>query len=177
MLAFRDGVTRLPDRDLLEEMLLAQIECARRDRMRFGVLYADVEDFRRVNLVLSRAAGDDLLRLIGARMRGALRSSDVVARVARDEFAAIVRGTGDGAAILVAEKVRRACGGWYKARGREYPVRVSVGSSVYPHDGETADALIGRAENAMYLIKAADRRMAGLLTPHAGSEYVLPIVE
>lgn len=177
MLAFRDGVTRLPSRDLLEEMLLAQIECSRRDRTRFGVLYADVEQFGRVNLALGRAAGDELLRLIGERMRAAVRASDVVARIARDEFAAVVRGAGDAAAILVAEKVRRACGGWYEARGREHPVRVSVGSSVYPHDGETPDALLRRAESAMYLIKAADRRVAGLLARRVGSEYLLPIVE
>jgi diguanylate cyclase (GGDEF)-like protein len=177
VLAFRDGITRLPSRDLLEEMLLAQIECARRDCTRFGVLYADVEHFSRVNLTLGRAAGDGLLRLIGDRIRGALRACDVVARIARDEFAVIVRGTGDVAAILVAEKARRACGGWYIAEGRECPVHVSVGTSVYPCDGETADALLRRAETAMYLIKATDRRIEGLIARRAGSEYVLPIVE
>jgi diguanylate cyclase (GGDEF)-like protein len=177
VLAFRDGVTCLPSRDLLEEMLLGRIECARRDRTHFGVLYADVDRFHRVNLTLGRAGGDDLLRLSGARMCAALRASDVVARVARDEFAAVVRETGDTAAILVAEKLRRACAGWYRAEGTEHPVRVSVGSSVYPCDGETADALMRRAETAMYSIKAADRRIAGLPARRVGSEYVLPIVE
>ena len=177
MLAFRDGVTGLPTRDLVEEMLLAEIACARRERAHFALLYADVESFSRVNLLAGRGGGDALLRLAGERMRTALRACDVVGRIARDEFAVIVRAAGDTAAILVAEKLRRACRGWYRAGSREHPVRVSVGSSVFPFDGDTVEALFGRAEASMHLIRAADRRVPGLAGRPAGSEYVLPIVE
>jgi diguanylate cyclase (GGDEF)-like protein len=173
VLAFRDGVTGLPSRDLLEELLLAQIACARRDGGTFGLLYADVEQFGHANALLGRDGADMLLRLVGERIRVTLRASDVVARIARDEFAAIVRDAGDTAAILVAEKVRRACVGWYAAGGREHPVGVSVGSSVYPADGDTVGALFSRAEAAMSLIRAADRRISGLTTRRAGAEYVL----
>jgi diguanylate cyclase (GGDEF)-like protein len=110
-------------------------------------------------------------------MCAALRACDVVGRIARDEFAVIVRGTGDAAAIFVAEKLRRACGGWFQAGGREYPVRVSVGSSVYPYDGEAPEALFRRAEASMSLIRGADRRIPGLFARRSGPEYVLPIVE
>ena len=177
MLAFRDGVTGLAGRDLIEEMLLREIACARRDRARFGLLYADVDDFKQVNPLLGRAGGDALLRLAGERMRAAMRACDVVARIARDEFAAIARGAGDAATILVSEKLRRACAGWYVAAGREHAVRVSFGWSVYPYDGETVDALFRRAEASMQLMRAADRRVSGLRTRRVGSEYVLPIVE
>ena len=105
-----------------------------------------------------------------------MRECDVVARIARDEFAAVVRGTGDAAAIMVAEKLRRACSGWYVAGAREHPVRVSFGSSVYPFDGESVEALFRRAEASMQFMRDADQR-AGLHARRAGSEYVLPIVE
>src|SRR5687768_16929221 len=100
-------------------MLLQGIECARRDRTCLGLLYADLDDFGQANELLGRGPADALLRLAGERMRSAVRACDVVGRIARDEFAVIVRGTGDAAAILVAEKLRTACAGWYLAGGRE----------------------------------------------------------
>ena len=175
MLAFRDGVTGLPSRDLLEEMLLHEIECARRERTCLGLLYADIDNFKATNQLLGRPPADALLRLAGERMRAALRACDVVGRVARDEFAVIARGTGDAAAILVAEKVRAACTGWYQAGGREHALRVSVGSSVFPHDGETVDALFRRAEASMLFMRGPDRAASAMR--RLGSEYVLPIVE
>ena len=156
-------------------MLLHGIECARRERTSLGLLYADLDRFGQVNQLLGRGRGDALLRLAGERMRAAIRACDVVGRIARDEFAVIVRGTGDAAAILVAEKVRTACAGWYLAGGREHPLRASVGSAVFPHDGETVDALFRHAEAAMQFMRGPDR--AAAITRRLGPEYVLPIVE
>ena len=173
MLALRDSVTGLGSRELFEEFLLVQIALARRQRARFGLIYADVEQLDRVNALLGRDGGDALLRLVTARVRAALRASDPLARVGADELAAILPEVGDYGAILVAEKVRRACVGWYEAKGAQHALRVTVGSSVYPDEGDTTAALMRRAEAAMYRIKVGDRQIFGLPGRCSGDEYVL----
>jgi diguanylate cyclase (GGDEF)-like protein len=170
---FRDAVTGLPSRALLEELLLAEIPAARRQRLGFALLYVDIEHFNCVNLVLDRAAGDELLRRIAQRMRGALRASDTLARVGSDEFAVLLPEVAADSAILLGEKLRRVCSGWYAADEKQYIVRVSVGSSVFPGEGETPDDLLRRAEAAMYRFKAADREIFGLLASPVGSEYLI----
>jgi diguanylate cyclase (GGDEF)-like protein len=173
VLALRDSVTGLGGFDLFEEFLLVQIALARRRRTAFGLIYADVEQLDRVNRLLGWEAGDELLRLFAARMRVALRASDPLARVGPDELAAILPDAGDHASIAVAEKVRRECTGWYVAQGAQHPFRVTVGSSVYPVDGNTVEALLRRAEAATYRMKVADRQIFGLLGRCTGREYVL----
>ena len=173
MLKLRDSVTGLGGRELFEEFLLVQIALARRQRVPFGLIHADVEQLDRVNQLLGSDAGDELLRLVAARMRAALRASDPLARIGPDEFAAILPDAGDHASIVVAEKARRACSGWYVSHGVQYPVRVTVGSSVFPAEGDSVDALMRRAEAATYRMKVADRQIFGLLGRCTGAEYVL----
>lgn len=180
MLALRDNVTGLAGRELFEEFLLVHVALARRRRMPFGLVHADVEQLDHVNRLLGHEAGDELLRLVGMRMRLALRASDMLARADSDEFAALLPDTGDHGSIVVAEKVRRACAGWYMARSLQYPLRVTIGSSVFPADGDTAEALLRRAEAATYHLKVADRQVFGPSTASprrsgrcTGAEYVL----
>ncbi|MDB5903477.1 MAG: hypothetical protein JWM26_2355 [Betaproteobacteria bacterium] len=167
----RDRVTGLPNRGLLDEALLTHIAAARRERNVLAVLYTDVEQFNCVNLVLDRDAGDALLRMIAERMRQSLRQSDTVARVGGDEFAVIMPRVADPTTVVMAEKLRRACSGWYEAQGKQHSVHVSVGSSVYPADGETVEELLRAAEASMYRIKAAGRQIYGLLAPCVGVRY------
>ncbi|HEX2828940.1 MAG TPA: GGDEF domain-containing protein [Burkholderiales bacterium] len=173
MLDFRDSVTGLGGRELLEEFLLFHVALARRRRTPLGLIYADVEQLDRVNRLLGRDAGDALLRLVVVRMRAALRASDPLVRAGPDEFAALLPDAGDFGAIVVTEKVRRACAGWYIAQGAQQPLRVTVGSSVFPADGDSADALLRRAEAATYRMKVADRQIFGPLGRCTGAEYVL----
>jgi diguanylate cyclase (GGDEF)-like protein/PAS domain S-box-containing protein len=169
----RDRVTGLPSRGLFDEALRAHIAAALRERTVLAVLYTDVEQFNCVNLVLDRDAGDALLRLIAERIRLSLRQSDVLARVGGDEFAIIVPRVTDPATITMAEKLRRACSGWYEAHGKQHSVRLSVGTSVYPADGDTVEELLRTAEASMYRIKAAGRQLYPLLAPGVGTRYAL----
>ena len=114
-------------------------------------------------------------------MRSALRASDMLARADSDEFAALLPDADDHGAIYVAEKVRRACAGWYMARQMQCALRVTIGTSVFPADGDTPEALVCRAEAAAYRMKVADRQIFGASTASlprrpercTGAEYVL----
>jgi diguanylate cyclase (GGDEF)-like protein len=172
-LALYDGVTGLAGRGAFEERLEFALAHARRDRTGLAVLYTDVEHFGLVNALLEPAAGDALLREMGARMRHALRASDTVARVGGDEFAILLPDVGTHeAAVLVAEKVRRACSGWYESRGQREGVSISAGASVCPIDGEDAHALVRQAERAMYRAKAANREAFDLQSRAIGAPYL-----
>ena len=172
-LVFRDALTGSPNLNLLEELLAVEIARARREVYPFTVLYIDVEHLDAVNAVLGREGGDELLRLILERLRACLRESDTLARVGGDELAILLPRVGDDAAIVVAEKLRRACSGWYEADGKQLAVRVSVGSSVYPMEAENPGELLRRARAAMYRMKAADREIHGLLSRIVGERYAL----
>jgi diguanylate cyclase (GGDEF)-like protein len=167
----RDRVTGLPSGGLFDEALRVHIAAALRERTVLAVLYCDVEQFNSVNLNLDHNAGDALLRLIAERIRLTLRQSDVVARLGGDEFAVIVSRVADPTTIVMAEKLRHACSGWYEAHGKQHSVRLTVGSSVYPPDGDTGEELLRAAEASMYRIKAASRQIYPLLAPAVGTRY------
>jgi diguanylate cyclase (GGDEF)-like protein len=171
-LAFYDGVTGLPNRSLFHERLIAAIEAAARSRKGLAVLYSDVEHFNCINMVLDHDAGDELLRLIASRMRHILRASDAIARVGGDEFAVILPQVATvDAALHTSDKLRRACGGWYEAAGKQYSVNVSVGLGLYPRDGESAETLLRSAETAMYRVKAGNREAYAVQARYTGTPY------
>lgn len=170
--AFRDRVTGLPNRNLFVDRVQAAIQQARRKRGGFAVLYADIENFKRVNDALGRDAGDELLRLIVVRMERALRESDTLARVGADELAVIIGDVANAdAAAVTAEKLVRACTGWYQCGAAQHGVTFTAGMALYPRDGGTADALLQSAEGAMYCAKAEQRSSYPAAASRVGSRY------
>lgn len=171
-LAFHDPLTNLPNRSLLIDRLHASIAAGHRSRRGFAVLYIDIEHLKRVNDTLSCDAGDALLREIAARMRRTLRAGDTVARLGGDEFALLLdRAATAELASGVADKLLRACTGWYERGERREAVTFSAGMAVYPRDGATPDALIRSAEAAMYCAKAARRTSGAGAAPLVGTRY------
>ena len=94
-LASHDSLTKLPNREMFNELLRHAIEAARRYQRRFAVLFIDLDRFKVINNSLGHDAGDMLLVEIATRLRGALRSSDVVARLGGDEFVVILEDAAD----------------------------------------------------------------------------------
>ena len=161
-LAFHDRLTRLPNRASLDERLDAALADARAGGYRVAVLYLDFDNFKRVNDTVGHAGGDQLLVEIAARLRSVTRDGDLAVRHGGDEF--LVLTTFDAAglearaiATELAGRVQAALAEPFVVGGTEIRSGASVGVAVYPGDGEDAEALLRRADEAMYAAKQEHR--------------------
>lgn len=171
-LAFYDKLTGLPNRNLFHNRLALAMATARRNRHGFALLSADIDRFKLVNDTFGHEAGDELLRQIAVRLRACLRETDTVARLGGDEFVAILdRILDPELAAQMAAKLLAACCGDYELGGARLRITMSVGLSLYPRDGQEADALLGRADLAMYRAKASGRNRSQLRDPGPELRY------
>lgn len=153
-IANHDGLTGLPNRLLLAELLSAAIGRAIRDKKSIAVMYLDLDDFKPINDVHGHMIGDLALVVVAERLKRALRTSDTVARVGGDEFVAVIVDPEDRHAVeRVATKIIGTCGRPIEVEGRGCRVGVSIGIALYPADGVEAGDLIRKADEALYRVK------------------------
>ncbi len=153
-LASHDSLTRLPNREMFNELLRHAIEAACRYDRRFAVLFIDLDRFKLINDSLGHDAGDMLLVEIANRLRGALRSSDVVARLGGDEFVVILEETAERADVeRIAGDLLTVLSQPLQLSGHECHATASIGIAMYPSDGGDVQTLTKNADMAMYLAK------------------------
>jgi diguanylate cyclase (GGDEF)-like protein/PAS domain S-box-containing protein len=157
-LAHHDLLTGLPNRALLLDRLDFILASARRRGVKAALLFIDLDNFKTVNDSLGHAAGDALLKVIGARIPGVLRGVDVVSRHGGDEFLVVLPDleTEEGP-IPVAEKLLATISEPVDLEGQSISVSPSIGIAMFPRDGGTPDVLIRNADAAMYLAKERGR--------------------
>ena len=157
-LAYHDELTGLPSRVMFEELLDLAIGRAGRHDASVAVVCVDIDDFRLVNDSLGRLAGDEVLRLVADRLRGATRETDLVARRSGDTFLLLLsdlerEGDDLEAAVARAEsaaqRILDALATPVRAGGTELYVSASIGISLFPQDGDEAGVLMRNAEAAM----------------------------
>jgi len=153
-LAYRDALTGLPNRTSLWDRLGLEVAHARRDQTVLALLFLDLDGFKKINDTLGHQAGDDLLREVAARLRGVLREGDTVARLAGDEFTILLPALNDRRdAALVSEKIVAAFDPPVTIGDEPVRVRPSIGIALFPDDADDAEALLQRADEAMYRTK------------------------
>jgi len=151
--AHHDSLTGLPNRLLFNDRLQQAISLARRDTRQFALLYLDLDRFKPVNDTLGHTAGDELLQAVASRIRCEVRESDTVARIGGDEFTVILSNVaGREEAEIVARKIIAAVAAPFLIGSQQQSVEIgtSIGISIYPTDGQDADALVNAADAAMY---------------------------
>lgn len=159
-----DILTQLPNRRMFKDILDAALSRAQREHHSVGVLFVDLDEFKVVNDSLGHAAGDDVLVVIGDRLRNAVRASDTVARLGGDEFVVIVPDLGESEthALIdlrdLGEKLLDKIAAPITVSSREVVLTASIGASFCPRDAQNADDLLRNADAAMYAVKERGRR-------------------
>lgn len=149
-----DFVTGLPNRAQFNQHLDQAIKESRRHKAAVGLLFIDLDDFKRVNDEYGHGAGDALLKLVGERLGALLREVDSVARLAGDEFAVLLTHIQHpDEAEVVAAKIVASLGRPFDIAGHSIDSGASVGIALFPHDADAASALLRRADVAMYQAK------------------------
>lgn len=157
-LAFVDALTGLPNRAELYRRLVDMMGSAQRHDELLILHLVDLDHFKDINDSLGHMAGDAVLRTAAERMRDVLRTTDLLARLGGDEFAVVQPGAHSmDAAILVAEKLRKALARPLVIEGSEVRASGSIGVSAYPLDAANTEQLMGNADVALYQAKAAGR--------------------
>jgi diguanylate cyclase (GGDEF)-like protein len=168
-LAHHDSLTGLGNRRMFTERLHASIENARRRGVMLGVLFLDLDHFKRINDTLGHTLGDELLRGVAARLVQCVRASDAVGRTGAEFATAISRLGGDEFTILVdriadpqglslvAERILELLARPFDLGGHEVVIGASIGIAAWPLDGDDVDTLLRNADSAMYHAKEHGR--------------------
>lgn len=158
-MAFHDAVTGLPNRRLLMESLTHTLAQASRHGHNTAVLFIDLDRFKEVNDVLGHDVGDALLNEVAIRLKRCVRAGDTLARMGGDEFVILlpeVSGPRDAAAV--ADKALTALAETMLVMGHRIDITASIGIAMSTsEDRPAADALLRRADEAMYAAKKAGR--------------------
>ncbi|MBR0684732.1 GAF domain-containing protein [Bradyrhizobium manausense] len=153
-LASHDSLTNLPNRETFNSLLRQAIGTAQRGDHSFAVLFIDLDRFKVINDSLGHEAGDLLLLEVAARLRNALRASDVVARLGGDEFVVILDQCGEIDDVQrIATGLLTALAEPMELAGHECHTTASIGIAMYPANGADAQTLTKNADMAMYLAK------------------------
>jgi len=155
--ALTDELTGLPNRRSFLGRLAEAIEAAGADGRAVALLMIDLDRFKELNDTLGHAAGDDLLASLGPRLAEVVGRQGRIARLGGDEFGVIVPRTTPGRALALAEALRDAIGQPFAVRGLRVSVGASVGVATFPTHATSGEALLQRADVAMYQAKHAGR--------------------
>lgn len=167
-LANEDPLTSLPNRRMYEFQLAKSLAAARRNATRLALMYLDLDDFKKINDSLGHSGGDEVLIEFSSRVSSVLRESDMLARLAGDEFTVILEAVGSAAACeLVAEKILDVLRQPFIVAGRQIHVSTSIGVA-FGCDGASAEALGEHADQALYTAKRAGKNQFAVVSMHRG---------
>ncbi len=151
-LATRDELTGLANRRHFYELAYEHLDVARQKGRSFTLYYMDLDGFKTVNDTYGHSIGDGVLKMVGQRLFGCLRSSDIVARLGGDEFVAILSDSEDHD-FLKSQQIIDRIGMPMKIGELQVCIGISIGAAVYPDNGTTIEAMLLQADRALYQAK------------------------
>lgn len=159
-LAYYDPLTELANRTLFSNRAEFCLDQAKQNHSSFAIFFMDLDKFKMINDTHGHVVGDQLLRIIGSRLKAIIRSGDTIARVGGDEFAAVLQNLNEpSAAITFAERVVAEIEKPFELNAVECHVSISIGISFYPTNGLNVDELIIKADKAMYEAKRTKNKI------------------
>jgi diguanylate cyclase (GGDEF)-like protein len=157
-MATTDALTGLFNRRVFKERLAEVIARGERGAGASSLLLTDIDHFKRINDTYGHPVGDEVLRRVSATFREVLRQTDIPARYGGEEFVVILEGTALEGAALIAERLRVAVAALrFEAPQGEFQISMSFGVAAWPEDARDGEALIERADQALYFAKKSGR--------------------
>ena len=153
-----DALTDLPNRILFNDRLNYAIEEAKRNKTKLSVLFIDLDRFKPVNDNFGHQVGDQLLVQTAKRIQSCVRESDTVSRISGDEFCVLLVNVNDYNNITkITELLLNKLQEPYQLAESLIHCSASIGISLYPNDGDSAQSLVSKADQAMYEVKSKGR--------------------
>ncbi|WP_137890810.1 diguanylate cyclase [Ramlibacter sp. 2FC] len=169
-MAHQDTLTGLPNRRTLLATLTQAVARTRRNGTVLALLFVDLDHFKDINDIQGHARGDAVLKAVAELLRAGVRQTDLVARLGGDEFVIVCEG------LAQAEQAQRLAAKLNEGLHRPLPLEgppvvlsASIGISLYPQDGATAQELLNAADKAMYRAKASGRNTFSFAGADAGA--------
>jgi len=157
-LAQHDFLTDLPNRVLLNDRITQAISYATRYSKELGVMFIDLDDFKRINDSLGHTSGDKLLQSVANRLVACVRRSDTVSRLGGDEFVVLLSQVEHAEdATFISKKILTSLAEPFSVDHKYLNISASIGVSTYPGDGQDAEPLLHKADTAMYAAKKLGR--------------------
>ena len=153
--AFHDSLTGLPNRALLLDRISHSIATSKREHKKLAVLFLDLDDFKKINDTEGHDAGDLLLKEVVRRLQTRLREFDTLSRQGGDEFIIVLEQIASEMTIKqVCQDLLGLIKQPFTIGSRQFVVTSSIGISLFPNDDDNANALIRKADLAMYESKS-----------------------
>ncbi len=158
-MALHDPLTGLPNRAMLTKQLGQALHEAEQSHSRIALLMLDLDHFKNVNDSFGHHYGDELLHQVSDRLKHQLRSTDIVCRLGGDEFTVLMKNNPnlDDVSILANKIIEALHQPFTLSNERNVLIGTSIGISLYPEHGLTADVLMQQADTAMYQAKQEGR--------------------
>ncbi|MBC2690145.1 EAL domain-containing protein [Pseudomonas sp. MBT-1] len=156
-MAYYDGLTGLPNRNLLLARAQRTIAEVASEQAELAVLFVDLDRFKQVNDALGHAAGDELLQVMAQRLSSVLREPDIVGRLSGDEFVLVLPRRSATQVTRFLERLKRVLSFPASIAGTSVVLSASIGISLFPGDGQDMESLLQCADIAMYQAKRAER--------------------
>lgn len=158
--ANHDSLTALPNRSLVIDRLTVALARAKRRRKPVAVMVIDVDHFELINTTFGHGIADHLLKQVADRLTSCVREEDSVGRFGSDEFMIVLAEmAAETDAAIAAQRILDSISRQFTVDSHTIDVKASIGISVSPTDGTTADALVKHAGTAMYQAKERGRNM------------------
>ncbi len=169
-----DALTGLPNRTVFFDHMSLAIAGASRNNNIFAVLFIDLDRFKDVNDSLGHIVGDELIKLVGDRLKSCVRSIDTVARFGGDEFTIILPEISrEHDAAIISEKILERLSPPFTIEGQNLFVGASIGITIYPNDAKDEITLLRNADMAMYRAKDEGRNTYRFFSPEMSAEVTM----
>jgi len=153
-LAHHDHLTGLPNRALLNDRIGQAIKNSKRNNQELAVCFLDLDNFKKINDSFGHSYGDEVLLQATSRIQSLLRENDTLSRIGGDEFVILLEDIKNEKHIApIVEKILESFKSAFKIHGQTFFLTASIGVSLYPSNGNDAEALLKNADTAMYKSK------------------------